>query len=470
MVCIELYMNHTDTDIDMIHGPLAKKIFLFALPIALSSMLQQLFNSADTAVVGHFSDANALAAVGTNGEIVALIVSLSAGLAVGVNVLVARCIGSGRREKICGALHTAVVLALITGASLCGAGQIAARPLLSAIHAPSAIIGKAVVYLRLYFLSVPFLILYDFCSAVLRAKGDSRRPFIALVVSGILNVILNLLFVIVFKKDVAGVAAATVISTAVSSLLVIFWLLKEQTDFRFDFSKLRITKGIAKTILSIGIPAALQGAVFCVANIFVQSAVNSFGAAATAGSAIAVTFEYFCYYLITAFGQAATTFTSQNFAAGKMKRCRSVFLLSILCALILSMAVTFPLVIFRIYCSSFFSADKNVITIACIRIMCILVFEPLCCLYEIPAGVLRGLGHSALPSAITITGICGFRIIWIFTVFRTVHTYRSLFIAFPISWVLTSILMMSAFFLQITYTDVIIKSNKNAARKCIGHS
>lgn len=438
-------MNHKDKDVDMIHGPLAKKIFFFALPIALSSMLQQLFNSADIAVVGRFSDANALAAVGTNGEIVALIVSLSAGLAVGVNVLVARCIGGGKREAIGDALHTAIVLALIFGTLLCGTGQLVARPLLSAIHASAAIIDKAVVYLRLYFLSVPFLVLYDFCSAVLRAKGDSRRPFIALVFSGIINVILNLVFVIVFKMDVAGVAVATVLSTAFSSLLVICWLLKEQTEFRIDFCKLRITSGTAKTILAIGIPAALQGAVFCVANIFVQSAVNCFGAKATAGSAIAVNFEYFCYYIITSFGQAATTFTSQNYAAGEMKRCRNIFSLCILYSLISSAAIIVPLVIWRVYCASFFSTDTDVITIACTRIMCILAFEPLCCLYEIPAGAMRGLGHSTLPSVLTITGVCLFRIIWIFTVFTNVHTYQSLFIAFPISWVITSVLMLFAY-------------------------
>ena len=438
-------MKRSDESVDMIHGPLAGKIIIFALPVALSSMLQQLFNSADTAVVGRFSDANALAAVGTNGEIVALIVSLSAGLSVGANVLAARCIGSGRRDLISSVLHTSVMIALLTGILICVCGQFAAYPLLRAIHASPAIIGRAVLYLRIYLLCVPFLVLYDFGSAVLRAKGDSRRPFIALAASGLLNITLNLVFVIAVKMDVAGVAAATVISTACSMMLVFYRLSEEDDYFRFSFRKLSINSESAGKVLMIGIPAALQGAVFCAANIFVQSAVNSFGAVATAGSAIAVNFEYFSYYLITSFGQAATTFTSQNSAAGKTRRCRSICLTSMLCSAVFSTLVIVPIVLLRTEAASFFSTDRNVITVACIRIMCILVFEPLCCLYEIPAGVLRGLGHSLLPSVLTVTGICLFRIVWICTVFRRIHTYESLFIVFPVSWILTSCMMTAAY-------------------------
>lgn len=430
----------------MLHGPLTGKIILFALPIALSSMLQQLFNAADTSVVGHFADANALAAVGTNGEIVALLVSLSAGLSVGANVLIARFIGEGRSSRISDALHTSIIFALLFGITGAIAGQFITRPLLTVIKTPAEILSLAVTYLRIYFLGYPFLMLYDFGSAILRAKGDSRRPFAALTVSGVINVILNLFFVIVCRLSVAGVAIATVISTGVSAGMVIFWLSKEPSVFHFSLRKLGIKKDCLHSILTIGIPSAIQGAVFCFANIFVQASVNSFGAIATAGSTIAMNFEYFGYYMITAFGQAATTFTSQNFAAGQKKRCLHVLRICLFFSVIFSAAITVPLTIWRVPFSALFSADQAVISAACVRILLILVFEPMCGFYEIPAGVLRGMGHSTLPAVLTVIGTCVLRIVWIFTVFEHFHTLESLFVVFPISWVVTILLVLTGFF------------------------
>ena len=388
----------------MLHGPLTGKIIFFALPVALSSMLQQLFNAADTSVVGHFGNANALAAVGTNGEIVALLVTLSAGLAVGANVLIARYIGEGKLSAVSEALHTAVMLAVVCGILGAVLGQFLSGPLLRAIHTPGNVLDSAVLYLRIYFLGYPFLMLYDFGSAILRSKGDSRRPFLALTVSGVINVLLNLFLVVVCRLGVAGVAIATDLAT--------------------------------------GIPAAIQGAVFCFANIFVQASVNSFGAVATAGSTIAMNFEYFGYYMITAFGQAATTFTSQNFAAGQKKRCRQILGICILFSVLFCSVITVPLTVWCHAASRIFSSEQAVIDAACVRILLILIWEPICCFYEIPAGFLRGMGHSTLPAVLTVLGTCVLRIVWIFTVFRHYHTLESLFVVFPVSWVVTILLTM----------------------------
>ena len=432
-------MNQKDREMDMLHGPLLRKILLFTLPIALSSMLQQLFNAADTSIVGYFDNANSLAAVGTNGEIIALIVSLSSGLAIGVNVLIANQIGQKKTDKIPEIIHTAVWLAVIIGIVGLFIGQCITRPLLSLIQTPDKIIGFAEIYLRIYFLGYPFLLLYDFGSAVLRARGDSRYPFIALTLAGAVNVLLNVFFVIVLHIGVAGVAIATDISTALSAGMVIWRLKKDMVG------GMHIRSEYVSQILKTGIPSAIQGAVFCFANIFVQASVNSFGAVTIAGSTIAMNFEYFAYYVITAFGQTATTFTSQNYAANQKKRCRRILWICLIASTLFSLVIIEPIILFRTGFSGLFSTEQEVIQNACIRIMCILFFEPICSLYEIPAGALRGAGHSALPAVMTVIGTCAFRIIWICTVFRVHTKLEVLYSAFPISWVITIVLITGCF-------------------------
>lgn len=429
------------TSVDMLHGYLWDKLVRFALPIALCSMLQQLFNAADTSVVGHFADSNALAAVGTNGEIVAFLVTLSTGLSVGANVWIASFIGENRRDKIPAMLHTGISFAFLAG--LLGAffGILFSAPVLAAIKTPASVLKQAVTYLRLYFVGYPFLMIYNFGSAILQAKGDSRRPFLALTFSGIVNLLLNLFFVIVCGLGVSGVAIATDISTVFSAGLVIFWLSSEKDEFHFSLRELRIQKDCLLPMLETGIPAAVQGAVFCFANIFVQASVNSFGATATAGSTIAMNFEYFTYYIVTAFGQTATTFSSQNFAAGNRKRCREILWLCLGFSLVFTCILIYPIVIWRDGFSSLFTSDQQVIQVAGVRIMCILFFQPICCLYEIPAGLLRGTGHSTLPAVLTVLGICLLRILWIFTAFSHSPTLKTLYMAFPISWAVTILLV-----------------------------
>lgn len=438
-------MNTTKRSIDMLHGSLGSGLIVFALPIAFSSMLQQLFNAADTAVVGYFADSNALAAVGTNGEIVALLVTLSAGLSVGANVLLARCIGENQLSHIRDIIHTAISLSLIAGLLIAGGGQLLVRPVLLLIKTPPEVLNAAILYLRIYLAGLPVLLLYDFGSAILRSRGDSRSPFLALMISGMINVLLNLFFVIVCHLDVVGVAVATDLATACSAAIVLWKLHRETGEFHLSLRHLCIRRQYLLSILQIGVPSAVQGAVFCFANIFVQTAVNSFGAIATAGSTIAMNFEYFGYYMITAFGQAATTFTSQNFAAGNKKRCLRILFLSVLFSAICSAVITVPLTVFRGTASGLFTNDPAVIQAACTRIALILAFEPICSLYEIPAGSLRGMGHSSLPAVLTILGTCLLRILWIFTVFQKYHTQECLFIIFPVSWVVTILLMMIGF-------------------------
>lgn len=436
-------MNFITADVDMLHGPLTRSLLLFTLPIALSSILQQLFNAADTAVVGFFGSSDALAAVGTNTEIVALVVTLSSGLSIGANILAARLIGQDRREKIPAAARTALVLAGCIGVLGLVLGQAAAQPLLRMIQAPETILASAVLYLRIYMLGYPFLLLYDFGAAILRAQGNSRYPFVVLAVSGLANVGLNLVFVLGFRMGVAGVAAATDVSNLLSALAVLHRL-KTETP-QPDAPKWYFSREDAGAMLKTGVPSAVQGAVFCFANIFVQASVNHFGETAIAGSTIAMNFEYFTYYIITAFGQTATTFTGQNHAAGQTARCREILWRCLLLSTVCSAVPIFTIVRFRYFFSGLFTPEQAVMESAAVRILCILLFEPICNLYEIPAGVLRGSGHALYPAVCTMVGTCAFRILWIGTVFRQVPALPVLYHAFPLSWVVTILLVNSGF-------------------------
>lgn len=434
-------MQIWENKVDMLHGAPAKSLLRFTLPIALSSMLQQLFSAADTAVAGRFGSPDALAAVGANTETAALIVTLSVGLSAGVNLLVARRIGQGRDCR--GAVGTAMVLAAVLGAMGCLGGLAAARPLLRLLRTPESIFHQAEVYLRVYLLGYPFLLVYDFGAAVLRARGDSRWPFWALLVSGTVNVGLNLLFTAGLGMDVAGVAAATALSTALSALLVVRRL-------RGLGLLGRCAAGTWKDMgemLQTGVPAALQGAVFCFANLFVQTAVNQFGKTAVAGSMIAMNFEYFTYYIITAFGQSAATFIGQNCAAGDYRRCRRILWAALGLSAVCSAVPIFTIVRFRGAFAALFTAEQAVVESAAVRMVCILLPEPLCCLYEIPAGVLRGSGHPVYPAAATAAGTCAVRIVWIFTVFRHRPALPVLYGAFSCSWAVTALLVGVGFLL-----------------------
>lgn len=437
-------MNRKASDMDMLHGPLAGKLLRFTIPIALSSMVQQLFNAADTAVVGHFGSEGALAAVGTNTEIIALIVTISSGLSISANIMIADHIGRNKTMELPAVVQTSMLLACLVGIVGLLLGQAAAAPLLRLIHAPEDIFEEAKRYLQIYMLGYPFLLLYDFGSSMLRARGDSRYPFLALVVSGIANVGFNLFFVIVFRMGVAGVAIATDLSTMLSAFAVLHRLTKDEL-FRLTFRSPGFSLSIAWDILKTGVPSAVQGAVFCFANLFVQASVNRFGETAIAGSTIAMNFEYFTYYITTASGQTATTFTGQNYAAGQNDRCRRILWLCLGLSTVCSSVPIFVIVLFRSLFSSLFAAEAAVIESAGVRILCILLFGPICNFYEIPAGVLRGSGHALYPAVSTVVGTCVFRILWIYTVFRAAPTLPTLYHAFPLSWIVTIVLVNLGF-------------------------
>jgi len=433
--------------IDMLHGPLVGKLVVFALPLAVSSILQQLFNSADLAVVGRFDSDNAMAAVGSNASLVNLIVSLFMGLSVGANVVVGRLIGQGRKEKINEAVHSIILIAIFSGLIILGLGEFIAPMLLKMMNVPKEVLSLATLYLRIFFFAMPFIEIYDFGSAVLRSKGDSSRPLYALIASGIVNVCLNLLLVIVFKLGVAGVAIATVISNIISAGIILFFLTHEEETFRLDLRRLKIKKEYLLGVIQIGAPAGIQSMVFSLSNVVIQAAINSFGSGGIAGGTAAQNFEFMSYFVINAFAQTATTFTSQNFAAGEKQRCKKIYALCTLIGLAACFTLSSIFIIGRHQFIRIFSTDENVIHYAMIRMCLVCFFELLTGTYEISGGCLRGMGRSLIPAVITVLGTCVFRLVWVATVFQMHRSYWVLMIVYPVSWVITGTAVSVAYFI-----------------------
>lgn len=429
-------MNRSN-DIDMLNGPLAGKLTRFAIPVATASILQQLFNSADLAVVGRFDSSTAMAAVGSNAALVNLLVSLFMGLSLGATVTIASLIGRGDQAKISSALHTSILLAILCGAAVLILGEFLAPAMLIIMNTPEDVLPLATLYLRIFFVAMPFTLIYNFGSSVLRAKGDSARPLYALIASGILNVILNIVFVAGFHQGVAGVAIATVISNILSAALVLFFLKQEKGEFHFYFHKLSISGEHLHRIVTIGLPAGVQGMVFSLSNVVIQSAINGFGADCIAGNTAGQNFEFMAYFVVNSYAQAATTFTSQNFAAGKTSRCRRVYLLSTVIGLTATLALSLVFWFGRDLFLLIFTTDPKVTYYAVIRLQFICLFELLTGTYEISGGCLRGMNHSLLPAVIITLGSCVFRLVWIATIFQLHHTIEMLMIVYPVSWVIT---------------------------------
>ena len=431
---------------DMIHGSLWNKILLFALPLAASSILQQLFNSVDTAVVGRFASSQALAAVGSNSSLISLMINLFLGVSLGSNVVIAHYIGQGSGKNIKVAVHTAMLVAVLCGFFVLLFGQVIARPVLLLMGTPEDVIDLAVLYLRIYLLGMPCIMLYDFGASILRSTGDSKRPLYALIAAGIINTILNLILVIGFGMGVSGVAIATVISNMVSSGIVLYILLHEQDPIRVELGQLSIVPKELKKILVIGIPAGLQGMMFSIANVCIQSAINSFGSNAIAGSAAALNFEFFAYFIVNAFAQTTVTFTSQNYGAGEVGRCKKIFRLNMVFSLIFCGMLSAVFVLGRGFFLRLYTTDEAVLVFATQRLLIATTLELLTSTYEISAGAMRGLGHSLLPAIITCVGSCLLRLVWIATACRLVHDFSLLMIIYPISWVITGTAMLTAYF------------------------
>ncbi len=424
-------------EMDMLNGGLAGKLILFAIPLAFSGILQQLFNSADVAVVGRFAGSAALAAVGSCVALVGIFVNLIIGLAVGPNAALANLIGQGQRDRISRMVHTILTFGMILGVVLMGLGFLTARTVLEASGTPESVINEALLYIRIYFIGIPFMTIYNFGAAILRSYGDTKRPMYYLVLSGTVNVILNLVFVICFGLGVEGVAISTTISNMLSTALVLVHLHGKEDEFQFRFHKMHIEWKDLKRVLMIGIPAGIQGAIFSVSNVFIQSGINSFGEDAIAGSSLALNFEYFTYDIANAFAQAAVTFTSQNFGAGNLKRCRKTFWLCLLFGMGFTEILSIVFMIWDNFFVSIYTISDAVAVYGLIRMHHVCSLEGLTATYEVESAALRGMGKSLEPSIITILGTVVFRMIWMVTVFKWIPTYDMLMNVYIASWVFT---------------------------------
>ena len=440
-------MHTKSHQIDMLHGRLLPKVIAFALPLAFASILQQLFNAADIAIVGRFTD-NGMAAVGANSPVVNIIVGFASGLAVGVNVHVAGLIGRGEEDKIHDAIQTILFLGVAAGLIVGGFGIAFSGPILELMKAPEEVLPDAKLYLRIYSMGVPFAMLYNFGSAVLRSRGDTRRPLYALFFSGILNVLLNLFFVIVAGLGVAGVAIATDISGAVSAVIVLRIVLKEEVTETF-YQRLSIHRGLLVRILRIGLPAAFQAMLFSISNMFVQAAINSFGADAISGNTAALNYEIMSYYIVLAISQTAVTFTSQNLGAGKPERCRKSFIICMGLAVAVVGVINTTVVLFGDFFLSFFTTSQSVIDYGLMRFHEVLIVHLLICSYEVAAGALRGYGYALTPTVISIIGTCLLRPGWIATYYHAHRSMEVLLAVYPISWVVTGIMMLTAYYVLI---------------------
>jgi len=428
--------------IDMIHGPLYKNIWIYSVPLMITTLLQMLFNAADTVIVGRFAGEQALAAVGATGSLCFLIVSLFNGLSIGSNVLIARYLGAQDHEEIEKSVHTSMMMAVYSGLFLTVAGFFLSRPMLRLMATPADIIDQSELYMRIYFVGTFFMMLYNFGSAILRAKGDTRRPLIFLFISGGTNVALNLVFVVFFHMDVAGVAWATVISQAVSALLVCIALVRDTDETHLDWHKLAVDWQEAWEIIRIGVPAGIQNMVFSLSNVVVQSSINSFGSSAiVAGNSAGANIESFAYVGMAAFNQACMTFTSQNVGAGNYKRIKDVFKASMLLDIVFTTVLGVAVWWFGEFLLGFYTTEAAVIAVGMQRLLWVAAFLVINGILEIFAAAMRGMGYSSMPALLMIVGICGVRLSWLWIIFPIFRTLECIYLCYPISWTVASIIL-----------------------------
>lgn len=426
---------------DMLHGPLLGKIVMFALPYAATGILQQLFNSINVFVVGRFDSSHAMAAVGATTFLINLIINLFLGVSVGANAVIANNIGRRDLQAVHRAVSTTVALSLIGGAILLVVGLLVATPLLRLLGTPADVIHDSALYLNICFLGAPFFMVYNFGAAIFRSKGDTRTPLYILAVAGVINVVVSMVTVIVFHMSVAGVACAYFVSNMFSAVVITTLLWREKGEFSVRLRQIRIYRKELGDILAIGLPAGLQATVFSFSNVFVQSSINKFGYAAIAGASLSITFDTYCYYVLTAFCATAITFTGQNYGAGQVDRCRRIFRLCFLLGGASIFTANMVFVLFGPPIASVFTTDPQVVHYCTSRIYVALAFQWIATSYEIPAACMRGLGKSLAPALLTIFGTCFIRLGWIFLVLPHWYGYEHLMLCYPISWVITGVLV-----------------------------
>ena len=425
-------------EIDMTEGPLLPKILAFSGPLILTGILQLLYNAADVIVVGNYAESHtALAAVSSTGSLINLLVNVFMGLSVGASVVIARCYGARDTIRMRKAEHTAITMALFMGIGVGLFGFFMARPLLEMMGSPDDVIDGATLYVKIYFIGMPANMLYNFGAATLRAVGDTKRPMVYLMIAGLINVLLNLLLVIGFRMDVAGVAIATVASQVISMTLVILCLLRTRGVIQLNLRECRIDRKSALEIIRIGLPAGLQGSLFSVSNVLIQSAVNGFESVVMAGNGVAMNIEGFVYTAMNAQHQADMTFASQNYGAGKMDRVRKVLWCCLGTVTVIGIVMGLLIRAFGPQLIGLYNSEPDVIAAGLKRMDIILPTYFLCGLMDVMVGQLRGIGYSVMPMIVSLAGACVLRIIWIMTVFAANPTQEILYMSYPISWFAT---------------------------------
>ncbi len=434
-------------EIDMCNGPLLGKILLFSVPLMLSGILQLLFNAADIVVVGRFAGNEALAAVGSTGSLNNLIVNVFMGLSIGTSIMVARYYGAQDWKSIREIVHTSMLVSFICGVALIFIGIFLAAPLLELMGTPPECLDQAVLYMRIIFIGMPAQMVYNFGAAILRAVGDTRRPLLFLLAAGIVNVLLNLFFVIVFHMDTAGVALATIISQSISAVLVVLCLMRSHTPYRLRFRRLRVRKAQLLQIIRVGLPAGIQGAVFSVSNVLIQSSINSFGSLAVGGNTAASNIEGFVYTSMNSLYQASLSFTSQNVGAGKLQRVVPILLRCLGVVLTVGVGLSGLALLFNHQLLGIYSSDQEVIRYGLGRLEVVCATYFLCGMMDVVCGSVRGLGSSVVPTIVSLTGACGLRILWIYTIFAENRTLFFLYLSYPITWVITFSAHLVCFFI-----------------------
>jgi len=424
-------------EMDMCNGPLLKKVWIFSIPLMLSGVLQLLFNMVDMVIVGRFVSSDALAAVGSTGSMVNLIVNLFMGLSVGAGVVVAQRFGASDTSGVSDTVHTSMLFSVIGGTVVGIIGLLVSRPLLVLMNTPDEVLDMAHLYVFIYFCGLPAIGVYNFGASILRAVGDTRRPMLFLVLSGLLNLVANLIFVCIFHWGVAGVAVATVLSQCLAAFLTVRCLMNTDGCFRLYLRELRLNPKVLKTITRIGMPAGIQGALFSVSNMLIQSSINYFGPVWMAGNTAASNIDGFAYVALNAFSQAAITFTGQNVGAKKLERVPRVLLSCAGSVTVLGLVLSAVIFLLRYPLLALYDTNAEVISAGVVRLTWVLIPYFLCGLMETVVGVLRGLGRSIMPMIVSLLGSCVFRIIWIYTVFEACKEFWVIFVSYPISWAIT---------------------------------
>lgn len=432
--------------IDMLTGRLLWPTVKFALPLIATGFLQQSFNSADALVVGRYCPSSALAAVGSNGPIINLIITLFMGLGVGVNVVIASYIGRRDSDGVRRAVATTGIIALASGIILTIIGTLTSRLILEALDTPADVVDSAATYLEIFFLGMPFLMVYNFGAAVLRSVGDTARPFYILIAGCVTNILLDLYLTASLGMGVAGVAIGTLIGIGVNAVLITVIMMRNQGEIRLEPRKMKLYRRELVNIVKIGLPAGIQGLVFSLSNVFILSSINSFGSAASAGSAAALNYEIYCYYIVVGFVQATVAFTSQNYAAGNVDRCKRIYRLNMALSCILCCILNVTVVLNKDIFIGIFTDDPTVMPFAHDRLMMVLLMQFTACSYEISGGAMRAMGYSMTPTILTIFGTCVFRLLWVFLLPTFNGTFRALMAIYPITWLITGASVTGAYF------------------------